>query len=156
MEIKEMLAPKAVIPRLKAAGKKQLLQDLSARAGQLTGLSARRIFEVLTEREKLGSTAMGQGIAIPHGRVAGLERITGMFARLDTAIDYDAMDDQPVDLVFLLLVPEGVGADHLKALARVSRLLRNQSVCEKLRAASKAAAMYALLTDPIASANQAA
>jgi len=156
MEIKELLSPDAVLPRLKASNKKQLLQELSARAAQLTGLGERRIFETLTERERLGSTGMGQGIAIPHGRFASLARITGMFARLEKPIDYDAMDDQPVDLVFLLLVPEGAGADHLKALARVSRLLRNQAVCEKLRAATQPAAIYALLTDPIASASQAA
>jgi len=156
MEIKELLSPDAVAPHLKATSKKQLLQELAARAAKLTGLSERRIFETLNERERLGSTGMGQGIAIPHGRLGGLARITGMFARLDAPIDYDAMDDQPVDLVFLLLVPEGSGADHLKALARVSRLLRNQPVCEKLRAASQPAALYALLTDPIASANQAA
>jgi nitrogen PTS system EIIA component len=156
MEIKELLSPDAVLPHLKATSKKQLLQELSARAAALTGLSERRIFETLTERERLGSTGMGQGIAIPHGRFAGLERIVGMFVRLDAAIDYDAMDDQPVDLFFLLLAPEEAGADHLKALARVSRLLRNQPVCEKLRAATQPAALYALLTDPIASANQAA
>lgn len=156
MEIKELLSPEAVVPHLKAVSKKQLLQEISARAAVLTGLPERRIFETLNERERLGSTGMGQGIAIPHGRFAGIERMTGMFARLDSPIDYDAMDDQPVDLVFLLLAPEGAGADHLKALARVSRLLRNQAVCEKLRAASQPAALYALLTDPIASASQAA
>ena len=105
---------------------------------------------------KLGSTGMGQGIAIPHGRIAGIEKMTGLFAQLDQPVDFDAMDDQPVDLVFLLLAPEGAGADHLKALARVSRLLRNQSVCEKLRAASQAAALYALLTEPTAASSQAA
>ena len=156
MEIKELLSPDAVVPHLKATSKKQLLQELAARAAKVTGLSERRIFETLHERERLGSTGMGQGIAIPHGRFAGLERIAGMFVRLDAPIDYGATDDQPVDLVFLLLAPEGAGADHLKALARVSRLLRNQPVCEKLRAASQPAALYALLTDPIASANQAA
>ncbi|MGQ0741675.1 MAG: PTS IIA-like nitrogen regulatory protein PtsN [Alphaproteobacteria bacterium] len=156
MEIKELLTPDAVVPHLKATSKKQLLQELSQRAAGLTGIAERRIFESLNERERLGSTGMGQGIAIPHGRFEGLGRITGMFARLDAPIEYGATDDQPVDLVFLLLAPEGAGADHLKALARVSRLLRNQPVCEKLRAASKPAALYALLTDPIASASQAA
>jgi PTS system nitrogen regulatory IIA component len=156
MEIKELLSPEAVVPHLKAVSKKQLFQELAARAAVLTGLPERRIFETLIERERLGSTGMGQGIAIPHGHFAGIERMTGMFVRLDAPIDFDAMDDQPVDLVFLLLAPEGAGADHLKALARVSRLLRNQPVCEKLRAAAKPAALYALLTDPIASANQAA
>ena len=110
----------------------------------------------LTERERLGTTGVGQGIAIPHGRLADLEKIVGVFARLDTPIDYDAVDKQPVDLVFMLLAPEGAGADHLKALARVSRLLRNQAACEKLRAAKTAEALYAILTEPAAGANSVA
>ncbi|HVZ67825.1 MAG TPA: PTS IIA-like nitrogen regulatory protein PtsN [Rhizomicrobium sp.] len=148
MEITDLLTPESVIAALKAQGKKQLLQELAARAAPLTGLPERRIFETLTERERLGTTGVGQGIAIPHGRLAGLTKITGLFARLETPIDYDAVDNQPVDLVFLLLAPEQAGADHLKALARVSRLLRNQTVCEKLRAASKPEALYAILTEP--------
>jgi nitrogen PTS system EIIA component len=148
MEIADLLAPDAVIASLKAQSKKQLLQELSEHAARLTGLPDRRIFETLIERERLGSTGMGQGIAIPHGRIANLSRITGFFARLETPIAYDAVDNQPVDLVFLLLAPEGAGADHLKALARVSRLLRNQQTCEKLRAANKPEVLYSLLTAP--------
>jgi PTS system nitrogen regulatory IIA component len=148
MEIADLLAPDAVIASLKAQSKKQLLQELSEHAARLTGLPDRRIFETLIERERLGSTGMGQGIAIPHGRIASLSRITGFFARLETPIAYDAVDNQPVDLVFLLLAPEGAGADHLKALARVSRLLRNQQTCEKLRAATKSEVLYSLLTAP--------
>lgn len=148
MEITDLLTPGSVIATLKAQGKKQLLQELAAKAAPLTGLPERRIFETLTERERLGTTGVGQGIAIPHGRLAGLTKITGLFARLETPIDYDAVDNQPVDLVFLLLAPEQAGADHLKALARVSRLLRNQTVCEKLRAANKPEALYAILTEP--------
>jgi PTS system nitrogen regulatory IIA component len=150
MEIADLLSPDAVLSHLKAASKKQVLQEMAHKAAALTRLPERRIFEILTEREKLGSTGMGQGIAIPHGRVPGIERMTGLFAQLDHPVDFDSMDDQPVDLVFLLLAPEGAGADHLKALARVSRLLRNQSVCEKLRAAPHAATLYALLTEPSA------
>jgi nitrogen PTS system EIIA component len=150
MEIADLLSPDAVVAHLKAANKKQVLQEMAHRAGQLTRLPERRIFETLLEREKLGSTGMGQGIAIPHGRVPGIEKMTGLFAQLDHPIDFDAMDDQPVDLVFLLLAPEDAGADHLKALARVSRLLRNQAVCEKLRGAPQAATLYALLTEPTA------
>lgn len=150
MEIADLLSPDAVISHLKATSKKQVLQEMAQKAAALTRLSDRRIFEILTEREKLGSTGMGQGIAIPHGRIPGIEKMTGLFAQLDHPVDFDAMDDQPVDLVFLLLAPEGAGADHLKALARVSRLLRNQSVCEKLRAAPHAATLYALLTEPSA------
>ncbi len=150
MEIADLLSPDAVVSHLKAASKKQVLQEMANKAASLTGLSGRRIYETLTEREKLGSTGMGQGIAIPHGRVAGVEKMTGLFAQLDHPVDFDSMDDQPVDLVFLLLAPEGAGADHLKALARVSRLLRNQAVCEKLRAAPQPSTLYALLTEPSA------
>lgn len=155
MEIADLLTPDSVVADLKAAGKKQILQELSARASALTGLPERRIYETLHERERLGSTGMGQGIAIPHGRITGVEKMTGLFARLSAPVDFDAMDDQPVDLVFLLLAPEGAGADHLKALARVSRLLRNQALCEKLRAAADSSALYALLTEP-GTASQAA
>ena len=151
MEIADLITPDAVVAHLKAANKKQALQEVAAKAAALTRIPDRRIFETLTEREKLGSTGMGQGVAIPHGRFAGVERMTGLFARLDLPIDFDAMDDMPVDLMFVLMAPEGAGADHLKALARVSRLLRNQAIVEKLRAASQPAALYALLTEPSAS-----
>ena len=156
MEIADLLSPDAVVSHLKATSKKQILQEMAHKASLIIRLPERRIFEILSEREKLGSTGMGQGIAIPHGRLAGIEKMTGVFAQLDQPVDFDAMDDQPVDLVFLLLAPEGAGADHLKALARVSRLLRNQSICEKLRAASQPAALYALLTEPLAASSQAA
>jgi len=146
MEIADLLSPDAVLAHVKATTKKQVLQEMAHKAALLTKLPERRIFDTLIEREKLGSTGMGQGIAIPHGRIAGIEKMTGLFAQLDHPVDFDSMDDQPVDLVFLLLAPEGAGADHLKALARVSRLLRNQAVCEKLRAAPQAATLYALLT----------
>jgi PTS system nitrogen regulatory IIA component len=156
MEIADLISPAAVAAHLKAASKKQTLQELAKHAAALTGLSERRIYETLSEREKLGSTGMGQGVAIPHGRLAGVDKMTGLFARLDHPVDFGAPDDQPVDLVFLLLAPEDAGADHLKALARVSRLLRNQAVCEKLRAAFEEAALYALLTEPSAASSQAA
>ena len=147
MNISDLLAPGAVLPALKAQSKKQLLQELAARAASLTRLPEKRIFETLIERERLGTTGVGAGIAIPHGRMAGVTQITGVFARLEGGLDYEAVDGQPVDLVFMLLAPENAGADHLKALARVSRLLRNQQTCEKLRAASSAEALYAILTD---------
>src|SRR5579862_4786463 len=144
MDISDLLSPDAVIPALKVQAKKQLLHELAVRAQAVTGLPERKVFEVLVERERLGTTGVGQGIAIPHGRLA-ISRIAGVFARLDQPIAYEAVDGQPVDLVFMLLAPEGAGADHLKALARVSRLLRNQSVCEKLRAAKDPEAIYAIL-----------
>jgi PTS system nitrogen regulatory IIA component len=152
MNISDLLAPAAVLSALKVQGKKQLLQELATRGALITHLPERKIFETLMERERLGTTGVGQGVAIPHGRLSDLKAIHGVFARLETPIDYDAVDNQPVDLVFMLLAPEGAGADHLKALARVSRLLRNQAACEKLRAAKSAEALYAILTEPSSSA----
>ncbi len=146
MQIAELLSPEAVVPVLAATSKKQALQELARLAAADTGLPDRAIFEVLLERERLGTTGVGRGIAIPHGKLAGLDRIHGLFARLETPIDFDAIDDQNVDLVFLLLAPETAGADHLKALARVSRLLRDGGVCDKLRGAKGARDLYALLT----------
>ena len=148
MNISDLLAPDAVFASLKVQSKKQLLQELAARAAVITRIPERRILETLVERERLGTTGVGQGIAIPHGRLADIKKISGLFARLETPIDYDAVDNQPVDLVFLLLAPEGAGADHLKALARASRLLRNQTATEKLRAAKTPEALYAILTEP--------
>jgi PTS IIA-like nitrogen-regulatory protein PtsN len=148
MQISDLLSPEGVLPSLKFKDKKHLLQHLSDKAAILTNLPAVRILETLVERERLGTTGVGQGIAIPHGRLAELGKITGVFAKLDTPIEYEAVDNQPVDLVFMLLAPEGAGADHLKALARVSRLLRNQAACEKLRKAGTAEALYAILTEP--------
>lgn len=156
MNISDLLAPEAVLASLKAQSKKQLLQELAARAQSRTQLPEKQVFETLNEREKLGTTGVGAGIAIPHGRMAGITGITGIFARLESPIDYEAVDGQPVDLVFMLLAPENAGADHLKALAKVSRLLRNQQTCEKLRAAQSAEALYAILIDQTGSSSQAA
>ena len=147
MEIADLITPQSVLPTLRGANKKQLLQELAKRAAPLVGRDERAIFETLLERERLGSTGIGNGTAVPHGRLAGLPRIFGLFARLERPIDFEAIDDQPVDLVFLLLTPDGAGADHLKALARVSRLMRNRVACEKLRGTADADALYALLTD---------
>jgi PTS system nitrogen regulatory IIA component len=148
MEIEDLLSsPAQVMPRLKVANKKQALQELAKRAAELTGAHERQIFDVLLERERLGTTGVGNGIAIPHGKLAEMKKMFGLFARLDPAVDFEAIDEQPVDLIFLLLAPEGAGADHLKALARVSRLLRDRGICEKLRGADQAEAIYALLTD---------
>ena len=148
MEIEDLLSsPAQVLPHLKVNGKKQALQELARRAAELTGVHERQIFDVLLERERLGTTGVGNGIAIPHGKLADVKQMFGLFARLDHSVDFEAIDEQPVDLIFLLLAPEGAGADHLKALARVSRLLRDRSICEKLRGADQAEAIYALLTD---------
>jgi PTS system nitrogen regulatory IIA component len=147
MEIADLITLEGVVPNLKVASKKQALQELGKRAAEITGLPERAIFEVLVERERLGTTGVGNGIAIPHGKLPQLTRLHGLFARLENPINFEAIDEQPVDLIFLLLAPEQAGADHLKALARVSRLLRDRGICEKLRGSDTAEALYALLTD---------
>jgi PTS system nitrogen regulatory IIA component len=151
MTLTDLVAPAAIIPALKVNGKKQAIQELAARAAELTGQSERAILEVLLQREKLGSTGVGNGIAIPHGKLPKLGRLFGLFARLERPIDFEALDSQPVDLIFLLLAPEAAGADHLKALARVARLLRDPEITRKLRESSGADAIYAVLAMPPAS-----
>lgn len=151
MDLGDLIGPEAVAPSLKAKNKKQLLQELAARAARLTGLEEREIFDTLLQRERLGSTGLGQGVAIPHGKIPGLKHIVGLFARLATPIDFDAVDGEPIDIVFLLLAPEGAGADHLKALARISRLLRERHALDKLRGAKDQSALYAILTEEAAS-----
>ncbi len=151
MEISDLISLEGIVANLRATSKKQALQDLARRAADVTGEPERAVFEVLIERERLGTTGVGNGIAIPHGKLPGLDKLYGLFARLDTPIDFDAIDEQPVDLICLLLAPESAGADHLKALARVSRLLRDRSICEKLRGSDTAEAIFALLTQSTAS-----
>lgn len=153
MALDDLLKQEAIIPALKANSKKQLLQELAARAEAVTGIPEREIFEVVLQRERLGSTGVGNGIAIPHGKLPKLDHICGVFARLQHPVNFEALDDQPVDLAFLLLAPEGAGADHLKALSRVARLLRDQDLVKKLRASDSDSAIYAFLnTDPDSSA----
>src|SRR6187399_2886689 len=125
MPLSDIVAPHAVLPGLRVSSKKQLLHEVAVKAAELCGQSEQTIFETLQQREKLGSTGVGNGIAIPHGKLPKLEKLVGLFARLDRAIDFESLDGEPVDLIFLLLAPEGAGADHLKALARVARLLRD-------------------------------
>ena len=148
MELGDLISPEAIYPSLKAKTKKQALQELAHRAAGLTGLEERKIFDTLMQREGVGSTGVGRGIAIPHGRMPALRKIVTVFVRLDEAIDFDALDGEPVDLIFLLLAPEHAGADHLKALARISRLLREPSSIERLRASKDRAALYSVLTAP--------
>src|SRR4051812_7994536 len=152
MPLSDLVAPNAIMPALRVNGKKQTLQEVAARAAELTGQNERTIFEILAQREKLGSTGVGNGIAIPHGKLAKLDKLFGLFARLERPIDFEALDGQPVDLVFLLLAPEGAGADHLRALARVARLLRDPDVARKLRDSRDAEALYAVLAMSNASA----
>ena len=152
MPLTDLVAPNAILPALKVNSKKQVLHELAARAAPLSGQNERSIFDILMQREKLGSTAVGNGIAIPHGKMPGLTRLFGLFARLDRPVDFEALDNQPVDLVFLLLAPEAAGADHLQALSRIARLTRDQTVVHKLRATHDAESLYAVLALPSASA----
>ena len=151
MALADLLQQDAIIPALKANSKKQLLQEMAAKASKLTGLPERDIFDVILQRERLGSTGVDNGIAIPHGKLPSVKTIIGVFARLDASVDFEALDDQPVDLVFLLLAPEGAGADHLKALSRIARVLRDQDLVSKLRATESASAIYAFLNEEQAS-----
>src|SRR5436305_3348874 len=148
MPTPDLVSPNAIIPALKVNGKKQALQEIAAKAAALTGQSERSIFEILLQREKLGSTGVGNGVAIPHGKLPKLGQVFGLFARLERPVDFEALDGQPVDLIFLLLAPEGAGADHLKALARVARLLRDSEVVTRLRETRDPEALYAVLAFP--------
>ena len=152
MSLTDLIAPNAVIPALKATSKKQAIQELAVEAARLTGQNERIIADILLQREKLGSTGVGNGVAIPHGKLPQLTKLFGLFARLERPVDFEALDGQPVDLVFLLLAPEAAGADHLKALARIARLLRDPDVAAKLRQSQDADALYAVLALPPASA----
>lgn len=152
MQIDDLVGPTRVVPKLKANSKRQALQELAHYAAELTGHDERTIHRVLVERERLGTTGIGQGIAIPHGKLADLSGIHAVFARAATPIDFESVDDQPVDLFFLLLAPEDSGAAHLRALAQVSRLLRDAAFCNKLRGAAGADALQALLARQAAAA----
>ncbi|MBM3489027.1 MAG: PTS IIA-like nitrogen regulatory protein PtsN [Alphaproteobacteria bacterium] len=147
MEIADLMGVEGVVANLRATSKKQALQALVAQAAKLTGLNERTLFDVLLERERLGTTGVGRGVAIPHGKLRELKRLHGLFTRLEQPVPFDAVDDEPVDLIFLLLAPESAGADHLKALARVSRLLRDRAITQRLRSAEDAAALYAILAE---------
>ncbi len=151
MDLGDLISPDGIIPSLKAKSKKQVLQLLAQHASELIGTGQREIFDTLLQRERLGSTGLGHGIAIPHGKLGSINNIFSLFARLEKPIDFDSVDDEPVDLIFLLLAPESAGADHLKALARISRLLRDPSAVEKLRASDDRDALYSVLTEPLAS-----
>ena len=155
MDLSDLVAPQAIIPALKANSKKQVLQIMAEKAADLTGLEERVVLDTILQREKLGSTGVGNGIAIPHGKLAHLNNIVGVFARLDTPVDFEALDDEPVDLVFLLLAPESAGADHLKALSKIARVLRDPDMVQKLRTTHEAQALHTLLTQTQAAINAA-
>lgn len=148
MDLGDLLKAEAVLPSLHAQSKKQVLQEVCAAAARQAGLAEREVYETIAQRERLGSTGVGQGVAIPHGKLGALSGLVGVFARLERPVNFDSLDDQPVDLVFALLAPESAGADHLKALARIARVLRDPEVARKLRAAADAGALYAILTTP--------
>ncbi|MFN0265291.1 PTS IIA-like nitrogen regulatory protein PtsN [Tepidamorphus sp. 3E244] len=151
MSLTDLIGQDAIIASLKASSKKQVIQEMAEVAASITNLPVRLIFEQLLQRERLGSTGIGHGIAIPHARINGIYQIAGVFARLDRPIEFDAVDDEPVDLVFMLLAPEGEGADHLKALARIARVLRDPENTGKLRASRDAGAIYGVLNAPATS-----
>lgn len=148
MNLSDIISADAVLPHLKVQSKKQLLQELSQHLGSDLAIDQRIIFETLLTREKLGSTGLGQGIAIPHGRLPSITKVHGLFAKLATPVEFDSVDGEPVDLVFVLLSPDHAGADHLTALARISRLLRAPATLAKLRGATTAEGLYAILTEP--------
>ena len=147
MEIADLLVPRGILAQLRVGNKKAALQEIVRRAAAMTGVAERRLYDALAERERRESTGIGRGIAIPHAKLAELSSLIGLFARLERPIPFEAIDDQPVDLVFVLLAPAASGAEHLRALARVSRLLRDATICQKLRGTDNADALYALLTD---------
>lgn len=149
MDLADILSEESVIFCTDATTKHDLLKLMAARAAELTGRDVAVISEAIEGREALGSTGLGNGIAIPHGKLSNLGGVTAVFARLEQPIDFDAIDDQPVDLVMMLLAPLGSGADHLRALALVARILRTEPVLERLRAADDPRRLYELLTQPL-------
>lgn len=146
MSLDTLLRPDRVVSNLQAHSKKHAIQEMASLAARHTGLPEREVFDTLLQRERLGSTGVGNGIAIPHGKLVGLDTIVGLFARLEEPINFEALDGQPVDLVFALLAPEDAGADHLKALAKIARVLRTPGMAHALRESDSAAEMYALMT----------
>lgn len=147
MELSKILKPSAVKVLSSTTSKKRLLQEIAELGAAVHGLCPKRALEALMEREALGPTGVGKGVALPHARLPGLDGIVGVFLRLDKPLEYDAVDRQPVDLFFALFAPEASGVDHLKALAAVSRTMRDPGTCAKLRANADAAILHAVLTE---------
>ncbi len=144
MGLNDLLSPQGVIYKLKAGCKREALQAMAETASRLVDKPAGEIKAALLEREQLGSTGIGDGVAIPHAKIEGLGAITGVFALIDKPVDFDALDDQPVDLIFMLLAPANADAAHLKALATVSRMLRDHDVRASLRGADSAESLFAI------------
>lgn len=149
MELADLLSKDCIISCAKATSKRQLLQLFADKAAEIAKIDSQTVFETLMSREQLGSTGLGNGIAIPHGKIKGLGQVVAIFARLDQPIEFDAVDDQPVDIAFMLLAPEGSGADHLKALSRVARCLRSEHLIDELRATRDKARLYEILSTPL-------
>lgn len=147
VDIADIITPEGIVLDLKGCGsKRQVLQELSQQAAALVGADAQHLLDALMERERLGTTGVGHGIAIPHARLSDLDRLVGIFARLDQPVDFEALDDQPSDLIFLLLAPSAADADSLRALARISRLLRDAALRQRLRQERDRHAVYRMLT----------
>ncbi len=147
MDLSTILRPEAVKVVSAASSKKRLMQDFGDIAASAYGLDAAKTVEALQERESLGPTGVGKGVALPHARMSGLEAVTGAFILLEKPVDFSAVDRQPIDLAFALFAPENAGVEHLKALAFVSRTLREPSICTKLRANPEAATLFTILTE---------
>lgn len=145
-DLQDLVLAKAILPKVAAPSKRQALQTLCEALAAAAGLDGRVVYDAVLMRERLSGTGAGEGVAIPHARVAGLTKPVGGFARLDPPHDFEALDSRPADLVFLLLAPEDRGADHLKALARVSRFMRRADMRDKLRAARSAEALKTLFS----------
>lgn len=148
MELSDILAEESVLCCTGIKTKQALFRVIAQHAGEVLGQDPEIVHEALNNREALGSTGLGDGIAIPHGKLAGLPRVTAILARLDSPIDFEAVDDRPVDIVVALLAPMGAGAEHLKALSRVARALRSEATVEALRRAETPAQLHAILTAP--------
>lgn len=148
MELSDILTKDSIIPCAKVTSKRQLLQLLAEKAANVAQIDSQTAFETLMSREQLGSTGLGNGIAIPHGKIKGLSHVVAIFARLDQPIEFDAVDDQPVDIAFMLLAPEGSGADHLKALSRVARCLRSEHMVDELRGTRDKDRLLEVLSTP--------
>ncbi len=146
MIIGELLDPGCIAPRVAVADKRQALSVIAEMAARSFGLKAPKVFDALSERESQGPTGLGYGVAIPHAQIAGLDRMRGVFLRLEKPIEFGAVDDQPVDLLFALLTPKGAGSEHLRALARVSRVFRKAHLREQLRGARNCDAIMALFS----------
>lgn len=148
MEMESILQPEQILFSDKLTSRKRLFKEVAERAEKITGIDSELLNKALWAREDLGSTAMGGGIAIPHARIEGIEQVFGIFVRLQDPIDFDAADRQEVDLAFVIFAPEATGVEHLKALARVSRTLRDENIKEKLRSTENQRALYTILTQP--------